>query len=74
MRLNLTFREERILCGVLNVAQGFLFLGLNSLEPARKMGSTAQENEKKPGLQNLEAGPAMALMKSALCFGLGSLF
>lgn len=66
MRLNLTFREERILCRVLRFAQGLLFLGLNSLEATRKMGRTAQENEKKPELQNLEAGPAMALMKSSL--------
>lgn len=51
-----------------------LIPGLNSLEPTRKMDRTAQENEKRPGLQNLEAGPAMALMKSAICFGLGSLF
>lgn len=34
-----------------------MFLDINSLEAARKMGRTAEEIESKPGLQNLEAGP-----------------
>lgn len=60
MRLHLTSREERILCGVLHSAQGLLFLGLSSLEATRKMGRTAQEDEKKPEPQN--PGPAVALL------------
>lgn len=62
MRVHLTFQEERILFGVLHFAQGLLFLGLRSLEATRKRGRTAQENGKKPEPQNLEAGPAMALL------------
>lgn len=59
-RLHLTFREERILWGVLHSAQGPSFLGLSSLEASRKTVRTDQEDEKKPEPQNPD--PAVALL------------